>query len=203
MGQEKTTTTIDNTQKVTPTAEETRKNQLDLQLREASQAGQMELQQSGLNLSNLLLKGSTNLPGFFGELGTGINQDVQNQIVQESLRAIRPGFQSSGLMDSGTAASIEARTAGDIYRSSAEYNMNNKFNLLNLAFGGQAQIQQPLMAQSSLLSQSLAGLRTINTTGTTTTKSMNPFLKSFQTSLGNSLGSGSFGSAWSPTNAMG
>ena len=61
--------------------------------------------------------------------------------------------------------------------------------MLNLGVGGQAQIQSPLLQQSGQLGSQLAGLRSTTQTQT----SMNPFLKSFQTSLGNTLGSPTFG----------
>ena len=74
------------------------------------------------------------------------------------------------------------------------FDMNTLVQLLNLTLSGSTQLQQPVMAQSQQLSNALAGLR--STTGTTTTTSMNPFLKSFQTSLGSSLGSGTLGNKY-------
>jgi hypothetical protein len=196
MGKEKATTTnvVNQTTTPTPSAEETRLNQLDLQSREANQQGITDMQKNSLNLGNLLLTGQ-NLPGYLQGLPGGISPEVTQSIVDQSLRDIRPGFQQGGILDSGVAASISARTAGDIRRGSAEFNLNNLQQLLNLAVGGQAQIQQPILAQSQALGGRLAGLRSTNTSGTgsTTNTSMNPFLKSFQTGLGSSLGSGSFG----------
>jgi len=191
MGSEKTTTTTDSnqTQKATPTAEETRLNQLDLQLREQGQEGLGRVQASGLNLSDLLLRG-LNLPGNLEGLPGGISEGVTQDLVNQSLRDIKPGFQQGGILDSGVAASVSARTAGDIRRGSAEFNINNLMQLLNLAVGGQAQVQQPILAQSQALGGRLAGLRSINQTGTgtSTVKAMNPFMKSFQTQLGKGTG---------------
>lgn len=199
MGKEKTgssTTTVNNTTSTpTPTPEETRLNQLDLQAREANQQGTIDMQGNALNLGNLLLKGM-DLPGYLAGLPGGISEDVTSGLVQQSLRDIKPSFQQGGILDSGVAASASARTAGDIRLNSAQFNLQNLQQLLNLAVGGQAQIQQPIIGQSQILGSRLAGLRSINqtgsSTGNTTSTAMNPFLKSFQTSLGNSLGSLSF-----------
>jgi len=196
MGKEKaSTTTVQNTTSTpTPTAEETKLNQLDLQLREQNQGAMGDIQKNSLNLGNLLLQG-LQLPGYLSGLPGGIDEGVTNSLVQQSLRDIKPSFQQGGILDSGVAASIGARTAGDIRMNSAQFNLQNLQQLLNLAVGGQAQIQQPQISQAGMLGQRLAGLHTVNQTGTTnqTTTSMNPFMKSFQTSLGSSLGSGSFG----------
>lgn len=195
MGKEKATTTnvVNQSTTPTPTAEETRLNQLDLQTREANQQGVTDIQRNSLNLGNLLLTGQQ-LPGYLQTLPGGISPEVTQSIVDQSLRDIRPGFQQGGILDSGVAASISARTAGDIRRGSAEFNLNNLQQLLNLAVGGQAQIQQPILAQSQALGGRLAGLRSTNQTGnsTTTSLSMNPFLKSFSQGAGQSLGKGVF-----------
>ena len=191
MGKEKTTTTTDSnqTQKATATAEETRMNQLDLQLREKAQPGLEQVQGSGLELSNLLLRG-LNLPGNLEGLPGGISEGVTQDLVNQSLRDIKPGFQQGGILDSGVAASVSARTAGDIRRGSAEFNINNLMQLLNLAVGGQAQVQSPILGQSQALGGRLSGLRSVNQTGTgtSTVKGMNPFMKSFQTQLGKGTG---------------
>lgn len=120
--------------------------------------------------------------GLFGEERT-------SDIVQRALRDIYPQFQAMGLpVESGVAQSIAGRTAGDIRtqvgesdlerqlgiqhfnigtsQTSQYQNLNNLFNLLNLAVGGQAQIQQPVIAGQASLGQRLAGLRTIQETGT-------------------------------------
>lgn len=196
MGKEKqsgsTTQVTNQTTTPTPTPEETRLNQLQIQSTEATQPQMIEAQKSGLNLINQLLSGQENLPGFFTQLGKGISPEITNEIVQQSLRDIMPSFQQSGIMDSGVAASIAGRTAGDIRRASEEFNIGNRLNLLNLALSGQAQVQQPILGQSEMLGSRLAGLRSVNQQGTSTGTSaqygMNPFLKSFQTQLGSSMG---------------
>lgn len=197
MGKEKssgsTTTVVNQTATPTPTPEETRLNQLQIQATEQTQPQLIAAQQSGLNLINQLLSGQENLPGFFTQLGKGISPEITNEIVQQSLRDIAPQFQQSGILDSGVAASIAGRTAGDIRRASEEFNIGNRLNLLNLALSGQAQVQQPILGQAEMLGSRLAGLRSVNQKGTTTMNQaqygMNPFIESFQTQLGTTLGS--------------
>lgn len=143
------------------------------------------------------------------------DEDMTNQIVQEAMRNLMPQFQKMGVpIESGVAASVAGRTSGDIRRGVAEgnierelaireanlnvgqatefQNINTLLNLLNLAVGGQAQIQQPVIATGGTLGQRLAGLRSVETTGTTT-QTRNPFLENFYGSLGTTLGSPKFG----------
>jgi hypothetical protein len=204
MGKEKQsssgTTVVNQTTTPTPTPEETRLNQLQIQATEATQPQLIQAQQSGLNLINQLLTGQEQLPGFFTQLGQGISPQITNDIVQQSLRDIMPSFQQSGIIDSGVAASIAGRTAGDIRRASEEFNIGNRLNLLNLALSGQAQVQAPILGQAEVLGSRLAGLRSVNTQGTTTQNTtqygMNPFMKSFQTQAGKTLGGGQVGFNW-------
>lgn len=196
MGKDKATqTTVNNsTQTAAPSAEETRLNQLDLQLREQNQGALGDVQSNSLNLANLLLKGQ-NLPGYLNTLPGGISEDVTQNIVDKSLRDIKPSFQQGGILDSGVAASVSGRAAADIRRNSAEFNINNLLQLLNLATGNAAQVQMPVLAQAQDLGGRLAGLRSVNQYGNsnTTTKQMNPFIKSFQTNAGITAGKGVFG----------
>jgi len=154
-----------------PTAEETRLNQLDVQLREATNPMMMEMQKSGLSLGNMLLQGNTPLPGWMSGIEKGISPEITQGIVDESLRDVDTRMAGQGLMDSGTRASVSARTSGDIRRASEEYNIGNKLNMLNLALTGQAQVQSPILGFSSNLGQRLSTLgpttKTFNTTTTT------------------------------------
>lgn len=194
MGQEKaSSTTITQTERE-PTAEEKRLNQLEIARQEAAQSGLISMQTSGLDLATKLLRGEE-LPGYLQNLAQGISPQVTSSIVQESLKDIAPSFQSAGIIDSGVAAEISARTAGDIRRASEEFNIGNRLNLLNLALSGQAQIQQPVLSSAANLGQRLTTLGKTTGTSNVTQKSMNPFLKSFQTSLGSSLGSGTYGNS--------
>lgn len=196
MGGEKKTETQVVNQTSTPTADPSlvEQNKLDLELRKQNQQGLGDIQSSGLNLGNLLLRG-LQLPGYLQGLPGGISPEVTQSIVDKSLRDIKPSFQQGGILDSGVAASIGARTAADIRNQSEQFNIQNLSQLLNLALGGQAQVQQPIIGQAGMLGQRLAGLTSTNTQGTTmgTSKGMNPFLRSFQESAGRTLGSPNFG----------
>ena len=225
MGETKTETQSSGTSTPTPTAEETELNKLQLEQMRAVQPQAIEIQKNAYNLGNLLLKGQ-GLPGYLSNLPQGataeqiplsagkFDEDMTNQIVQESMRQLFPQFQSMGVpIESGVATSVAGRTSGDIRRNVAEgnierelairetnlnvgqttqyQNMNNLLNLLNLAVGGQAQIQQPVIATGGTLGQRLAGLRSVSTTGTQT-QTQYPFLESFYTAAGTTLGSPKF-----------
>lgn len=138
--------------------------------------------------------------GPLGQLLAGISPDAQNSMVQESLRQITPQFQQGGILNSGSAASIASRTAGDIYRNSAEFNVNNLGGVLSALLTGNAQTQQPINQQAGILSGNLQGLRSINQTGSSTsTTSRNPFLEGLYGGAGAAIGGG-----LNPTNfAMG
>ena len=192
MGKEQTTVVQSGTTTAKSTPEEKELIRLEMERQQATQQGQIATQTQGLDLISKLLAGQE-LPGYFGSIGRGISPEVTQGLTDDALRDVATKAQFGGFLDGGVASSIGARVSGDIRRGAEEFNIGAQQNLLNLAFGGQAQVQQPLLAQANTLSGSLAGLRSINTTGQSTQESMNPFMKSFQTSLGSSLGSGSFG----------
>src|SRR3990167_10722705 len=190
----KSTTTVNQSTTPTPTAEETRLNQLDLQLREQNQGALGQVQGNSLNLANLLLQGQQ-LPGYLQGLPGGISPDVTQSIVDQSLRDIKPSFQQGGILDSGVAASISARTAADIRNQSSQFNVQNLLQLLNLATGNAAQVQQPIIGQASDLGGRLAGLRNMNQSGTTSTSTVtaqNPFITAsgFFSPIGQGIGGG-------------
>jgi len=187
MGSEKSSgTTITNqTTTPTPTAEETALNKLQLEQAQQAQPGVLQANQSSLNLINQLLTGQA-LPGYLNTLPGGISPDVTQGIVNQSLRDVGSNMNFQGILDSGTAASIGARTAGDIRLSAEEFNLQNLMQLMNLASGQAAQNQQIQGGTVNALGQRLAGLRPINQMGSVsnTQTSMNPFLKSFQQGMG-------------------
>ena len=187
MGKERTTQTSTSSQQATPTAEETELNRLQLEQAKAFDPIQRQLNENGGNLVNALLTGQP-LPGYLSGLPGGISEGVTSQIVQDSINDLQPKFGQSGLLDSGVNASISARTAADVRTQSAQFNLQNLQQLLNLGVGGQAQVQQPTISTGAILSQRLAGLRANSFTGSQTNIGMNPFMKSFQTSLGSNLG---------------
>jgi len=166
------------------TPEERQLNQLQLEQAKAFDPIQRQLNTNGGNLINQLLTGQA-LPGYLqGALGVS---DAQTQsMVDASLRDLYPQFQSSGILDSGVAASIAGRTAGDIRNQNAQFNVQALQQILNQAVGGQASVQQSALNTTSQLGSRLAGLRS----STSTVTAMNPFLKSFQQSAGSSFGKG-------------
>jgi len=198
MGNEKTTQKQESSASTqyTPTAEETAMNKLDLQRREGQQSGLIASDQAGLSLNEAFLRGNE-LPGYFKGLPYGISPDVTNGLVNQSLKDVNAQLAYSGagtMMESGASQAIGARTAGDIRQSAEQFNLGQLLNLLNLATGSSAQIQQPINTAANTFSGRLAGLRSSNSTGnsTQTTTSMNPFLKSFYQGAGESLGKGVF-----------
>jgi len=127
---------------------------------------------AGMSLINSILAGDTNLSGFWGNMGEGISESMITDMSQKAISDLLPSFQSSGILDSGVAASIAGRTAGDIRRSAAEFNINNKTNLLNLALSGQATLQNANTSQYSVLAQQLAGLRKLRSTSASESTSL-------------------------------
>lgn len=199
MGSEKqsgsSTTVVNQTQKATPTPEEQELLNLELERQKQAQPGMIQAQQSGLNLINQLLTGQSPLPGFFGTMAQGISPETIGTTATKMALNAMPGMQQLGLTDSGVAAkSISKNIAENLLYPAEQFNIGSLQNLLNLALSGQAQVQQPVLAGANTLSQSLAGLRSVNTSGTTQVNSaqygMNPFLKSFQTQAGKTLGGG-------------
>lgn len=185
-----TTTSTNTTSQATPTAEETALNKLQLGQAQANDPTQRQLNQNAGSLINQLLTGDNKLPGFLGNLGEGISQDQMNSTIDYSLRDMNAQLAKSGagtFMESGASQAVGARTAADLRNANQQYNQQNKFNLLNLATGNAAQIQQPMLNTANMLGQRLAGLRT--NTGTSAVTS-NPFLNSFYSAAGNSLGGG-------------
>jgi hypothetical protein len=199
MSKDKSTSTQDTTQTQTRTAspEETEINKLALERERARQGGLIDSDRNALALSNQFMTGQE-LPGYFKGLPYGISPEVTTGIVGSSLRDMNTQLAKSGagsFLESGAAQSMGTRTAGDIRMGAEQFNLGQLLNLLNLATGSSAQIQQPMNANAQMFSSRLGGLGTVTgtTQGSTTNKSMNPFLKSFQTSAGSTLGSPNVG----------
>lgn len=190
------TTVVNQTSTPTPTAEETAYNQLKLEQQQAVNPYETQAIQSGLTLSNSLLTGQA-LPGYLNSLPGGISESDTQNMVNQSLHDITPGFQSSGLLDSGVRASISARTAGDIRNQNAAFNVQNLLQLLNIATGSQANPLQAPVSMGAQLGSSLAGLRSNTTSGTSSysTQKQNPFLQTISgfnpyAQFGNNFGFG-------------
>ena len=201
MGSEKQetkgTTVVNQTTTPTPTAEETAFNKLKLEQQQAWNQPQTEMGLSAMKLGNQLLT-SFGDPGsqMWQSLIGGVTPEQQQSMIAEQQRYLNPQFQQQGLLDSGLAYTGSLRAATDIANQNAQFNVGALQNALNLALSGQAQVQQPVLGAAGQLGSQLAGLRSYNQSGTTssnqTVTSMNPFLKSFQQSLGQTLGSPKF-----------
>lgn len=193
MGNVKSGGSTNTTTTATATPQEQQLEGLQLGQAQAADPFMRMIQQSGLQLGNQLLTGQ-DLPGYLKGLPQGISPDVTNNIVTQSLQDQKAGFQSQGILDSGESAQIAGRTAGDIRNSAAQFNLNNLSQLLNLAVGGQAAPQASTLSTQGQLGSQLAGLRTTNSSGSTSQFS-NPFLTSFYTNLGQGLGTAASGAA--------
>jgi hypothetical protein len=181
MGAEKTTTTMNS--QATPTAEETALNRQNLQMMQFMDPYQKKNYAALSDNIFSILSGTTPAAKGIG----GVDAAQTQEMVNASLRDVAPGMQASGLMDSGSALQAGVRASADVRNANAQFNVSAAQNLFNIAVGGQSNLQTQGTQLSSVLGNQLAGLRTQNSTSTT--KGMNPFLKSFQTSLGSSLGS--------------
>ena len=195
MDDKKTTTETQSTaseQRAKPTDQEQRILNAQEQIFMQSVPGQERLAELIPQTVEGILSGGKGLPDIYNSLFAGISPEITNELAGEAVSDIMPGFQSSGILDSGVAASVAARTAGDIRRNVAENNLQRIYNLLGLGLGQGLAQQSVGSGQGTALGGQLAGLRTVTSTGTgsgmTTTTQMNPFLKSFQTSFGEGMG---------------
>lgn len=186
MGKDRSTTTQQQTAQYTASPEERQLLASQGRIQQAGEAGQISMNQNASNLVNQLLQGQ-NLPGYLNG-AMGINDAQTQSMVNQSLADLYPQFQTSGILDSGVAAQIASRTSADVRNQNAQFNVNALQQLLNQAIGGQASVQQPMNANAGLLGSSLQGLRSFSGSSSQTSIGMNPFLKSFQTKAGETLG---------------
>ena len=164
------TTVVNQTTTPTPTAEETALNQRNLRIAQATEGGQTTMQQNALALGNQLLTGGTDMLGYFQKMMAGIDANTMGHQASRFVTGAMPGMQQSGLTNSGTAArSIAKGVASEVQMPAETFNIGSWQNALNLALSGQAQVQAPIQANASSLATSLAGLRSVNTSGTTST----------------------------------
>jgi hypothetical protein len=188
MSQEKQQTQQSSTQTVKQTPEEQELNRLLLEQTRAGQPGTLQAQESGLNLVNRLLLGES-LPGYLDTLTRGISSEAIGTQASRLANQYGAGFQNLGIADSGVAFRETSRgIANELLYPTEQFNIGALQNLLNVALSGQAQVQAPIAGSGGQLSQNLQGLRSTSSTGTSTTTSMNPFLKSFQQSAGQGMG---------------
>ena len=196
MGRDRSSLQSQQSTQYTPTPEEQEMQRLQLGQYKQTVGGQTQAQLQGLNLVNQLLTGGS-LPGYLNTLTSGISSEAVGNQAARLAKQYGAGFQSMGIDDSGVAFRETSRgIANELLYPTEQFNIGSLQNLLNLALSGQAQIQQPIQAGTNTLSQSLAGLRSVNQSGMTTMTSMNPFLKSFQTELGKTAGGGRWSWNW-------
>lgn len=185
MGNDKTTQSSNQTATATPEEQEynkmllARQKMLEPYLQEASQAG--------LEQTTNLITGQ-GLTGAYGNLMEGMSEEAISRTIKNAIGDVAPGFQASGVYDSGMRAEAETELSADMRAEAEQYNQNLLFQLLSLGLTGSANAVATNQSAANQLSTNLAGLRTIS--GSTTTKAMNPFLKSFQQSYGEGMGTG-------------
>lgn len=124
----------------------------------------------------------------------GIDETQTNDMANAAVRGVLPQFQTAGILDSGAAFAGATNAAANIRNQNAQFNVSAAQNLFNLASGGQSNLQNQYQSNTNNLTSQLAGLRSVQSSGTTI--GMNPFLKSFQQSAGQALGSNLSGPSW-------
>jgi hypothetical protein len=193
------TTVVNQTTTPTPTAEETALNKGQLDIFNASKQDQMDMNSLAAQNVKTLLSGGQ-LPGNLASLSQGIGQNQMNAQAMQSGRLTNAMLNQGGVGDAGVGKVMLARSMSDSQNSNSQFNIQTLQQLLNQALGGQASVTGTYQNNTNTLASSLSGLRSINTSGTTnsnqTVTSMNPFLKSFQTSLGSGFGGGISKMAW-------
>jgi len=155
---------------------------------------------NALNLINVALTGGE-FPGQLKGLFSGISSETIGTEAARVARNAQPGFQALGLSNSGVAFRETAREVGESVLFPAEaFNIQNLLNIANLGLGGQSALESQQISERANLGSRLAGLRSISGTSrgsgttnisgstSTTVTSPNPFVSSFQTSFGTSLG---------------
>lgn len=179
-------TTTQNSQTASATPEETELNKQQIAMNNFMRPYAQQTYGNLSNNINAILTGQTPQAQ-----GIGGVSDAQNQsMVNQSVRSVLPQFQSAGILDSGIAFQGATRAAQDTSNQNAQFNVSAAQNLFNLASGGQSNLQGQLQGGVNSLSSQLAGLRTVNQSGSTI--GMNPFLKSMQTSAGQSFNLGQY-----------
>lgn len=195
MGKQKETNTT--VTKVSPTPMERNLNQLNFDLIQALLKGAPLPGAYGRDYNQVIPPGTTGggyappgtmgisfpqIPGGGGGFvgpGTGlyggIDPWVTQNIVNQSLADVAGQANLGGMLDSGVRAAISGRVSGDIRTQAEMFNIQNRMNLLGMGLGG-----------ATDLGGRLAGLRGTMVMGTT--KSPNPFVTSFQQTLGQTLG---------------
>ena len=192
------TTVVNQTQAAQPTAAESEMQQAQLAQFKQYEPGQTEMFKNAFALGNQLLTSFGDQQGdMWKSLIGGVTNEQQQSMISEQDRYLTPQLQAQGIYDSGLGATMRMRSATDLANQNAQFNVGALQNALNLALSGQAQVQAPAQGATNQLASQLAGLRSISNTGTTSNQSTtatysNPFMSSFLSSAGKTLGSPSF-----------
>ena len=138
-----------------------------------------------------------NLPGNLGQLSQGLTREDTQFASDQAVGDVANKFQVGNILDSGSFLQAGADTQAGLEMDRQQFNINNLAQLLNMGIQGFGQAQQPMLQQQDMLNRAFSGLQSGTTQGSGTSfqtqLGMNPFLKSFQTSLGSTLGSPKFG----------
>ena len=164
-GQRQQETQTQQTQTAAATPEEQELQRLQLERRKALQPFLLETDISGFETFGIPLSRGEAAGGIFGTLGQGISPEAQERITEQALRKADFALAGQGAFDTGARAQIRADVTRDIGVSSELQRQNELFNLLNLAIGAPAQIQQPGLQETGQLSNRLQGLRPVTQFG--------------------------------------
>lgn len=191
MGKSKTKTVTQSNQQRQLSPEQQDLVNLQLQQARALNPSLIRAQQGGLETLNQIFTGlnTGQISETLAPLLQGVTPDVARGLATQSVEQVLPQFQALGVLGSGTSQALSAKIANRTLLNTAQFNIANLQNTLSQALGGQAQVTQPILGAQAALGSSLSNFGT--TRGSTTTRGFapNPFLQSFQTSLGQSLGS--------------
>ena len=126
-----------------------------------------------------------------GVLDSGVAASLSNELAgdirlqtDQSNKDIELGIDQSNIQNQVAADQFDITNQF----SQKSFDINSLMQLLNLTLGGSTALQSPALTGQSQLSQNLGGLR--STHSDTTTKEMNPFVRSFLSSVGGGLGGG-------------
>lgn len=174
-----------------PTPEERALMGNELQLSNAALPGQIQNTLQSQNLTGNLLQGSS-LPGYLSTLPQGVSQAQSQNEAQLGLQALAPQFQAMGGLDSGAYAQAGANAYANTLNQNAQFNVQNLAQLLNLASGQAYNNSNQAISNNQMLGTQSGALAGSTSKSTLTS---NPFLNSFYTNAGQSMGSvqGSWG----------
>jgi hypothetical protein len=157
------------TQTTTATPEEKAMEGIQLGQMQQYAPAQTQMYNNAFGLGNQLLTsfGDKNSNMWQSLIG-GVTSDQMNAQAMQANRLTNASLNQSGLIDSGVGKVMSARAISDSMNSNAEFNVGALQNALNLALSGQAQVQSPAQSNTGQLASQLAGLRTVNSSGTST-----------------------------------